>query len=414
MKRYSWRTVLAANLALIVVGLLMTEILLQLGSAWRPEIDRATGGRWYAPFLPDKGFGVKGNPRYPGHDFRGFKNTGSMEKAAIVAMGSSHSYGEGISQPWPTLLSQALGKPVYNMATPSSGVSYNYQNLSTALELEPKLVIIDLAPLTYFFDFKFVKTNGTLLRFISIDDLETINKLEQQHNIETEGAAGFGDDNVPQQSMGQVVLGMKQFMKDHSRVYGLLRAIKRRASGDDALISRDFDQAKRNVMKNQLSSVLSVFDGPEWKTILNTPRRLNVTNDADARIKAGLEISKSMLRLISDGVKKSGAEFAVLLLPTKEYVFWPKVDRPEQHKGLTVLIQNEERLRAEMIRFLDENAIDYIDPAPALRASPSQPYFPDADGHPNTTGHEVIAEEIVRFLKKNKEGRLPALVGSKG
>jgi hypothetical protein len=307
-----------------------------------------------------------------------------------------------------------LGKPVYNMATPSSGLSYNYQYLSTALELEPKLVIIDLAPLTYFFDFKFVKSNGTLLQFISNDDLEIINKLERQHNIETEDAAWFGDDNVPQYSIGRVVLGMKQFMKDHSRVYGLLRAIKRRASDEDALFSRDFDRAKRSVMENQLSSVLSVYDGPKWKTILNTPRRLNVINDTDARIKAGLEISKRMLRLISDGVKKSGADFTVLLLPTKEYVFWPKVDRPEQHKGLTVLIQNEERLRVEMMRFLEENAIDYIDPAPALRASPGQPYFPDGDGHPNTTGHEIIAQEIVRFLKKNKEGRLPALVGSKG
>jgi hypothetical protein len=414
MKRYSWRRVLVANLALIVVGLVMSEILLQLGSAWRPEIDRATGGRWYAPFLPDKGFGVKGNPRYPGHDFRGFRNAGSMEKAAIVAMGSSHTYGEGVSQPWPTLLSQALGKPVYNMATPSSGLGYNYQNLSTALELDPKLVIIDLAPLTYIFDFEFAKSNGTLLQFISVGDLEIINDLEQKNNIETEDAAWFGDGNVPQHSTGQVVLGVKQFMKDHSRVYGLLRAIERRASGDDALISRDFDQAKRRVMDNQLTAVLSVFDGPEWKTILNTPRRLNVINDTDVRIRAGLEISKRMLRLISDRVKKSGAGFAVLLLPTKEYVFWPKVGLPEQYKGLTVLIQNEQRLRAEMIRFMEGNAIDYIDPAPALRASHGQPYFPDSDGHPNTTGHEIIADEIVRFLRRNDDGRLQALVGSRG
>ena len=213
MKRHSWRTALVANLVLIVAGLLASEILLQLRSTWRPEIDRATGGRWYAPFLPDKGFGVKGNPRYPGHDFRGFRNAGSMEKCRDSRDGLRHSYGEGVSQPWPTLLSQALGKPVYNMATPSSGLSYNYQNLPTALELEPKLVIVDLAPLTYFFDFKFVKTNGALARFISKGDLEIINNLEQQNKIETEDAAWFGDSNAPQRSIGQVVLGMKQFMQ---------------------------------------------------------------------------------------------------------------------------------------------------------------------------------------------------------
>ena len=128
--------------------------------------------------------------------------------------------------------------------------------------------------------------------------------------------------------------------------------VEREMSGP--LISHDFDQARKNIMENQLTSVLSVLDGPEWKTILNTPRRLNVVNDTDVRIKAGLEISKRMLRVISDGVKKSGADFAVLLLPTKEYVFWPKVERPEQHKGLTDLIQNEERLRAAMMHLVEE------------------------------------------------------------
>lgn len=316
-------------------------------------------------------------------------------------MGSSHTYGDGVSQPWPSLLSKALAKPVYNMATPSSGVSHNYQNLSIALKLEPKLIIIDLAPLTYFFDFKFAENTGTLSQFASADALETINNLERQHNFETEDAGLFGD-NVPQHMIDHVILNIKQFFKDHSRVYGLVRAINRRMAGDDALLSRDFNQAKSNVIENRLTSV-SVFDGPEWKTILNTPRRLDVINDTDVRISMGLEISKRMLKLISYGATKSGIDFAVLLLPTKEYVFWPKVDHPERYKGLRDLVRNEERLRAEMIRFFEENAIDYIDPAPALRTSLDQPYFPDADGHPNMKGHKIIAEEVLRFIEKKRQ-----------
>jgi hypothetical protein len=398
MKRYSWVTLLAVNSALVVAALLMSEVLLQLGSAWSPQIDAATGGRWYAPFIRGNGIEVRGNPRHPGHDFRGFRNTGSIEKAPIVAMGSSHTYGEGASQPWPSLLSQALAKPVYNMATPSSGVSHNYQNLSIARELEPKLIVIDLAPLTYFFDFKFAENTGTLSQFASADALETIHNLEQRHNIETDDAGLFAD-NVPRNPMDRVVLNIKQFFKDYSRVYGLVRAIKRRMAGDDALLSRDFDQAKRDVVENRLTSV-SVFDGPAWKTILNTPRRLNVINDTDVRIKTGLEVSKRMLELISRGAARSGIDFAVLLLPTKEYVFWPKVEHPERYKGLIDLVRNEERLRAEMIRFFQANAIDYIDPAPALRSSPDQPYFPDADGHPNMKGHKIIAEAVLRFIEK--------------
>jgi hypothetical protein len=94
-------------------------------------------------------------------------------------------------------------------------------------------------------------------------------------------------------------------------------------------------------------------------------------------------------------VKKSGADFAVLLLRPKS-VFGPK-SIIGQRKGLTVLIQNEERLRREMIRSW-KNAIDYIDPAPALQAS-SIAIFPVRMGT-RIRWVRIIAEEIVWFLKE--------------
>jgi hypothetical protein len=46
---------------------------------------------------------------------------------------------------------------------------------------------------------------------------------------------------------------------------------------------------------------------------------------------------------------------------------------------------------------LDAQKVPYVDMLAPLRASSAQPYFENADGHPNPLGHDVIAAELARY-----------------
>jgi hypothetical protein len=91
--------------------------------------------------------------------------------------------------------------------------------------------------------------------------------------------------------------------------------------------------------------------------------------------------------------------FVVALIPTKELVFETLWSTPTE--SFRVLTDNETRLWQMTKQFLDENAIEYVDALPALRARLAegiQPYHVSHDGHPTEEGHRAIATLISQRL----------------
>lgn len=94
-------------------------------------------------------------------------------------------------------------------------------------------------------------------------------------------------------------------------------------------------------------------------------------------------------------------KFLVVLIPTKESVFWPRVKNPENHKEFQALIDDEDRLKSELIEYFKSENILFLDVLTPLRNAKVQPYFQNADGHPNFEGHRIIAENIEKIMKQN-------------
>ena len=63
------------------------------------------------------------------------------------------------------------------------------------------------------------------------------------------------------------------------------------------------------------------------------------------------------------------------------------------------MIANENRLRNELIATVRDESIPFLDLLEALRAATRQPSFEDTDGHPNRTGHRIIAGEVVQWIE---------------
>ncbi len=407
------------------VGVLFVELILQLASIIFVDVDLITRPPWWRTdtsvpaLVDDDRLGIRGNPEWWEHDARGFRNPSALSTATVVALGDSFTYGTSVNseESWPSIVSTHLGKDVYNMGLGGYGPTQGLENLSIAIELKPKLVIFGIYFGNDFFDdFRFAQRNDLLWKYANQDVLTRISKLESQRTIEEEIGFLFHsgrniEETVPNQSPSEASESAKspwiirKWLSDHSKLYGLLRTLKNQIVSDhedlNALLSRDFDRAKESLSERQLPFV-SVYDGPTWKTIFTSPYRFRTLDDADRRIRTGIEISKQMLNQMHLRVSESGAKYLVLLLPTKEYVFWPRVENPDEHNLLAELVRNEDRIRNEIKRYMQENGIDYISPVPELRASKHQPYFPDGDGHPNALGQNIIAEKVLEFIKKNQ------------
>ncbi len=409
-----------ANMGLLGVSFLFFELSLQLASVFFVDVDLVTTPTWQSvpALVDDDRLGKRGNPEWRWHDARGFRNPSALSSATVVALGDSHTYGTSVNseESWPSIISAHLGKDVYNMGLGGYGSTQSLENLSIAIELNPKLIIFGLYFGNDFFDdFAFAQRNDLLLEYVNQDVLAEISKLESQRTIQEEISFLFdGGRNikkaVPNRSPAEAsetakspwIIGI--WILDHSKLYGLLRTLKNQIvseSDSNALLARDFYRAKENLSERQLPFV-SVYDGPTWKTIFTSPYRFRTLDDADLRIRTGIEISKQMLDQMRHRVSERGTKYVVLLLPTKEFVFWPRVENPGEHKLLAELARHEDRIRNEIKRYMRERGIEFVDPVKELRDSESQPYFPDGNGHPNALGHKIIAENVLEFIKRNQ------------
>ena len=413
-----------ANMGLLGGSLLFVELTLQLASILFVEVDLITRPPWWmvdksdSMLVDDDRLGKRGNPEWREHDARGFRNPSALDSATIVALGDSHTYGTSVSseETWPSILSAQLGKDVYNMGLGGYGPAHNNENLSIAIELKPEWIIFGLYFGNDFYeDFLFAQRNRRLSEYAPNDVLIEISELENRRTIADEVGFLFlrggkikesATNRLPSEVLEPPGFPwiIRKWLTDHSKLYGLLRSLMIRFVYDaeiNALLARDFHKAKANLTDRQLPFV-SIYDGLSWQTIFTSPYRFRVMDNADPRIRTGIEISKHMLDRMRFRASDIGAKFVVLLLPTKEYVFWPRVKNPDLHKLLTELVRHEDRIRNEIKRYMQERGIDFIDPVTELRESERQPYFPDGNGHPNASGHKIIAGKILEFIKRNR------------
>ena len=76
-----------------------------------------------------------------------------------------------------------------------------------------------------------------------------------------------------------------------------------------------------------------------------------------------------------------------------------RADIPERRTNYFSKLTNEEyKYRQYLIDYLKENGFSYVDLAPSLRAMVQQPYFENADGHPNAIGQKEIATRLLEHV----------------
>jgi hypothetical protein len=345
-----------------------------------------------------------GTPSCLDHDRRGYRNRVALNRAYIVTLGDSFTYGtEAADTAWPRILSHQLKKPVYNMALEgSAGPLVNLQHLPQALELHPRVVIYgfyfgnDL-----FDDFEYAKMHHMLANYVGQNVIADINKAEQSQTLVAKASVLFQSGL---QGRPSSISKIKEFLATNSRLYQFLRSLKYdlfppslQTSFSEILEPR-YEEAVAAILPSEKPYV-EPFSENGWKTLFTSPYRLIGVNLSDVRIRTGLYIVEQSLLAMNQGCAEKKVHFIVALFPTKEFVFRPKVGDPSKYQSYEDEIKNEKAIKHQLLGFLKEHHIDFVDPTYLLENSANQPFFENANGHPNTIGHRLIAAAIEEHLK---------------
>ena len=400
--RMSRKTFFFSAITLILI-LVVLEFGLQLLTVTFPKIDSLLSE---TPLLVyDEKLEYRPNPACPGHDHNGFRNESVPEKADIVAMGDSQTYGMGVraDQAWPQQL-QKLGEiKVYNMAFGGYGPVHSLILLDEVLKFKPQLLIEAFYAGNDLYDSYHLVYDNNQLPDLKISDERVMRVMIEAENIEP-----LHDRISRLFKMGQINAqrpihssSIKFFLENCKlcRVFSTLNCLYENYRRPN---SPSWELIKEDAIENK--EYCKLVDNARFRTVLTPNYRLCAVNLNDPRITEGHRLSLEAIRLMDKRTRMANIDFIVLLIPTKELVFKDLVYESQQSIPdiYKTLIDNEELLWRRTKAYLKSQGIVYIDALPVLKGcfrSGAQPYKITIDGHPSPAGHRAVAELVLSTLR---------------
>lgn len=137
---------LAFSLVLVLGLLLVGEGILQTLARSSRSIEAVLSVEPVRSTIQDRELGWRGNPAYPEHDQRGFRNASIPASPSLVALGDSQTYGSQVrpDQAWPRQLERLGAGDTYTMGFPGWGPAQELLELDEALALDPRSVVVAL------------------------------------------------------------------------------------------------------------------------------------------------------------------------------------------------------------------------------------------------------------------------------
>jgi len=401
------RSALALLIGIVWTGVIC-EVSLQLLTRLVPDVgaflSRTTAYEGEREMMqPDARLGWRPSPAFVEHDRNGFRNPRVPPQAAVVVLGDSQAYGldAARTQTWPQQLERLGRLTTYNMGVPGYGPLQSLLLMEEALALKPRVIIESCYVGNDFYDaylFVYTDDQGRQWRTTDAALVSAMRATEEAEPLTQRTGESFRLMTAGAQPSPSVGGRVRAWLSRHSKLYGFLRVLRRAYR----LHIVAGDAERYGPLKPEYCQV---YDDGQRRTIFAPAWRLVGLNLDDPRIAEGLRITCEVFRQMRDRARAAGAEFYVLLLPTKEAVFNVAPDAaPAGFSPLyAVVVQHEARLWQRLKAFCEQEGIPVIDALPALRAAlhdGPQPYPTLWNGHPNAAGYRVIAQTVLTELRR--------------
>jgi SGNH hydrolase-like domain, acetyltransferase AlgX len=371
---------LTLNLALMAVSTAVALVLCEFAS----RLFLNPADYLNVTMVDDPALGRRIAPGSTGFDQWGFRNPNVPESVDIVALGDSHTYGNcaKMNESWPHVLAELSGRGIYNLGLGGYGPNqYFHLFENKALSLKPRTILCGL----YFgddFENAFLITYG----------------LEHWAHLRRLAAEKVNFDIWEPEATPSWHKHIRVWLSRHSVIYKLVF--------HGPLIGR----LKGNV---QIENATKLYAGATSLIIeeqnireaflpTGIARRLNQRSES---VQEGMRITLDFLKQMNETCVRSNVQFVVVLIPTKETVFAPHLEkRPNLPLGELIdqLIADERIARAEVLKFLTGANIEHVDTLPALQQAVDKELYARTaqDMHPGKNGYRVIAQAVAEHLRR--------------
>lgn len=408
------RRLLFATMALTVTAV-ATETVLQAAWWLSPTVQFHLSLPGTVTTIPDDQLGWRGHPGHPEHDRHGFRNRSVPDRADIVAMGDSQTYGYHVQphESWPRQLAPLHGVSSYVMAYGGYGPVHSLLLWDEAMRLKPKVVIEAMYSgndLYEAFRLVYDQNQAPWLKSSQLEIQQAIQEAQGNQTLHDRISRVYwmGNPPTPWQPAGSV---LRRFVSQHCRLYGLLRAVKNASwlavtgPSTQPLVETDWQANKQYAAKHKDYCI--AFEHGAVKTVMNPACRSESMNLDDPRIAEGHRIAIRANRLIAQRAREANIRYLVVLIPTKDLVFKDVV----RDSGFAMpaaydqMIQREEAMWRATKRHFERHKIETIDTLDALRkrlAEGQQPFHMSLDTHLNLEGHRVVAQLVHAYLSQTR------------
>lgn len=336
-----------------------------------------------ATLVDDPVLGHRIKPHTTGHDAIGFRNLVVPQRADIVGIGDSQTYGVGATRDgsWPFQLSVLLREPVYNMALGGYGpLEYLYLAEHEAKALRPRLLII-----------------GFYLGNDLADAYAAAHQRPYWYGWRDAGSPRPSDQDFYQRSEyvepKRRFAPVRDWLSRHSVLYSILRGTllpQLAAWEQDRMASHVPPDVQMAWVDPSNHSIRTIF----------TPQlRLSVLDQHLPIVQEGLRITRRAYGSLASDAHSKGIKLLVVLIPTKEGAYCSYLQNTGVQLSETFLrlCYAEKQDKEAVAQFFVTRQIAYVDVVGDMEKSIRQHvqiYPKGSDGHPLPAGYRVIARAV--------------------
>ncbi len=357
-----------ATLALLLVGLEVSARAFDLRMFTYPEVvaDPVLGHA----YVPNRG----------GHDDWGHRNRYVPEKADVVCIGDSQTFGTSIQREdnYSSELARFLKSEVYNMSVGGYGPLQYVELAKRSLALKPDVVTIG-----YYFGNDLADAH----RFLGLEHWATRRDPELSYPIPND--VNFGDKRSLNFGMA-IADGL------------MLHSLVLRRIGNHMKLAAKLNPRLHGIVGSNKGG--TAYESGEISTRLEPGPRIGCMDLSLDHLKDGLKVTERCFAELRTIFTEADVEPFVLLIHNKEFYYHELMRRREEAipKPIARLAELEVELTKVIVDLATSSGMTVVDPSDELIDALGDGlaiFPPDVDGHLNRTGSEIAGRALGRAIE---------------